>query len=151
MSIPRHFPAMLALALVALGCGHAQGTNTTTNTNSTALPELPLPLPTEAPTEVSEAREAVRAPLRSPPPLEPAPPLPVEPPRYGGLIGDALVADQPWQLLNPLAPPEYGDGTRNLSVHPTSGRVEGVTLFSIKLFKSPTEKSKKRKRGSSGG
>jgi len=140
---------MLALVLGGLlSDGHAQGTNTTN-----ALPELPLPLPVplEAPVEVSEVREAVQAPLRSPPPLQPTPPLPVEPPRYGGLVGDALVADQPWQLINPLAPPEYGDGTRNLSVHPTTGRVEGVTLFSIKLFKSPADKSKKRKRGSSGG
>jgi hypothetical protein len=69
------------------------------------------------------------------------------------LIGDAMVADRPWQLLNPLAPPEYGDGSRNLSVHPTSGRAQGVTLFSIKLFKSPQDanKPKKRKRASGGG
>jgi hypothetical protein len=63
-----------------------------------------------------------------------------------------MIADRPWQLVNPLAPPEYGDGSRNLSVHPTSGRVEGVTLFSIKLFKSPqdTKKPRKRKRGTDG-
>jgi hypothetical protein len=122
-------------------------------TNQNAIPTLPLPIPTTAILEADEAGEAVRAPLPKPPPLQSAPPLPLEPPRYGGLIGDAMVADRPWQLVNPLAPPEYGDGSRNLSVHPTSGRAQGVTLFSIKLFKSPQDanKPKKRKRASGGG
>ncbi len=119
------------------------------NTNTNALPPMPLPIPTATAMEMDEAQEAMRAPLPKPPPLEPPPPIPLDPPRYGGLIGDALLMDQPLQLINPLAPASYGDGTRNLSVHPTSGRVEGVTLFSIKLFKSPqnAKKPKKPKRG----
>jgi len=134
------------------GQATSPGTNTETKTNAPAVAVSPLPLPTEAVFESDEARDAVRMPLLRPPPLEPAPPIPVETPRYGGLIGDALVTERPLQLLNPLAPPEYGDGSRNLSVHPTTGRVQGVSLFSIKLFKSPPDpaKSKTRKRAAGG-
>ncbi|RME91079.1 MAG: hypothetical protein D6766_12370 [Verrucomicrobia bacterium] len=53
--------------------------------------------------------------------------------RYGGLLGEAMATRQPWQLLNPLAPPEWGDGTRHLRVDPFTGRAEGVILFSIRL------------------
>ena len=145
MRLPELLPTVTALVLGGvLWSGHGQATNLT------AIPELPLPVPTAATLEADEAGDALRAPLPTPPPLQAVPPLPLEPPRYGGLIGDAMLADRPWQLINPLAPPEYGDGSRNLSVHPTSGRVEGVTLFSIKLFKSPPDpnKPKKRKRAS---
>ena len=148
MRLPGQLPTVAALVLGSLlWSARAQATN------QNAIPALPLPIPTTAILEADEAGEAVRAPLPKLPPLQPAPPLPLEPPRYGGLIGDAMVADRPWQLVNPLAPPEYGDGSRNLSVHPTSGRVQGVTLFSIKLFKSPQDanKPKKRKRASGGG
>lgn len=53
--------------------------------------------------------------------------------RYGGLLGEALASKEPWQWFNPLAPPEYGDGTRYLRQDPFTGRAEGVILFSIRL------------------
>lgn len=145
------------LGVLLLGGGpwmaHSQAPAPGANTNQNAVPEpIPaLPLPPAVVLEASEAQDAVRAPLRQPPPLEPTPPLPLDPPRYGGLIGDAMTADRPLQLLNPLAPPEYGDGSRNLSVHPTTGRVEGISLFSIKLFKSSPKPAKVKKRKRAAG
>jgi hypothetical protein len=53
--------------------------------------------------------------------------------RYGGVIGEALLLDHPWELFNPLAPGALGDGTRNLRVNPFTGEGEGVILFSIRL------------------
>jgi hypothetical protein len=144
---------LVACASAGILAARAQVTNTdtTTNTNTgttsstvtNALPPLTLPLPAPAAFEAGEAAEAVRLPVVRLVPLEPPPPLPEPGVRLGGLVGDALAMDQPLQLLNPLAPASYGDGTRNLSVHPTTGRAQGVTLFSFRLFKSKPDGKKR--------
>lgn len=150
MNLSRRLLGMLLAAWASSGilAAQAQVTNTTSNatgnTATNALPPLPLPLPVPAAFEAGEATEAARLPMPTLIPLEPTPPVPTTSVRLGGLIGDAMAMDQPLQLLNPLAPASYGDGTRNLSVHPTTGRVEGVTLFSIRLFKTKPEGKQRR-------
>ena len=53
--------------------------------------------------------------------------------RYGGMVGEALLLDRPWNLFNPLAPAWLGDGTRNLRRDPFTGAGEGVIIFSFRL------------------
>lgn len=53
--------------------------------------------------------------------------------QYGGAIPLARQAGSPWQIINPFSPLEMGDGTGNLSVHPTTGRAEGLVLFAVKF------------------
>lgn len=154
MNLSRRWLGTLLAAYASSGilAARAQVTNSNTDTNTpgnavtNALPPLPLPLPLPAPAafEAGEEGQAARLPMPRLVPLEPPPPLPTTSVRMGGLIGDAMALDQPLQLLNPLAPASYGDGTRNLSVHPTTGRVEGVTLFSIRLFKTKPEGKQRR-------
>ncbi|MBE7503708.1 MAG: hypothetical protein HS113_26145 [Verrucomicrobiales bacterium] len=152
MNLSRRLLGTLLAAWASAGilAAQAQVTNANANTATTsstvtnALPPLPLPLPAPAAFEAGEAAEAARLPMSALLPLEPLPPLPTTSVRMGGLIGDAVAMDQPLQLLNPLAPASYGDGTRNLSVHPTTGRVEGVTLFSLRLFKTKPEGKQRR-------
>ena len=59
---------------------------------------------------------------------------------YGGVLAQAARTDQPLQLLNPLAPARYGDGTQNLAVDPLTGKAQGVTFFSISFHKTPKKK-----------
>jgi hypothetical protein len=73
------------------------------------------------------------------------PPVPLTPSRYGGVIGQALESRRPWQLFNPLAPPEFGDGAQNLSVNPVTGQAEGVTLFSFQFKPKPGAKKNTRR------
>ena len=54
-----------------------------------------------------------------------------------GVVPRLLNAEQPWQLINPLAPPEYGIGAEILSVdpqaRPISRRVGGISFFTIRF------------------
>lgn len=50
-----------------------------------------------------------------------------------GVIPRALRAEQPLQLINPLAPPEYGIGAEILSVNPRTRRVEGISFFTFRF------------------
>jgi hypothetical protein len=55
-----------------------------------------------------------------------------------GVIPRALSIEQPLQLINPLAPPEYGIGTEILSINnPPSGnptrKVEGISFFTFRF------------------
>ena len=55
-----------------------------------------------------------------------------------GVIPRALRIEQPLQLINPLAPPEYGIGTEILSINnPPSGnptrKVEGISFFTFRF------------------
>lgn len=104
------------------------------------------PAPAAASTNLVEAAEdTTRLPPTVAPLLVAPPPVPLAPSRYGGVIGQALESRQPWQLFNPLAPPEFGDGTQNLSVNPVTGRAEGVTLFSFQLKPKPGAKKNTRR------
>jgi hypothetical protein len=109
----------------------------------------PAPAPPAPPAASTNLVEAAEDTTRLPPTVAPLlvspPPVPLTPSRYGGVIGQALEARQPWQLFNPLAPPEFGDGTQNLSVNPVTGRAEGVTLLSFQLKPKPGAKKNTRR------
>src|SRR5947208_1042146 len=50
-----------------------------------------------------------------------------------GAAVQAVRADNPLQLFNPFAPPEYGRAEANVSWDPVSGKASGLKLFSIKF------------------
>src|SRR5262245_16955446 len=50
-----------------------------------------------------------------------------------GVIPQALGARNPLQLINPFAPPEYGDGTQNTSLNPETGRANGIIVFGLRF------------------
>jgi hypothetical protein len=50
-----------------------------------------------------------------------------------GISVQALRTDNPWQLINPLAPPEYGYGEDNVARDPINGKASGLKVFSIKF------------------
>lgn len=79
-------------------------------------------------------------------PITPGSVLPPPPPELQRPVGGALPAlfrsPQPLQMINPLAPAEYGDGTQHLATNLVTGQAEGVTLFSIRL---PTKPHKVKK------
>ena len=50
---------------------------------------------------------------------------------YSGVLPQIKRADNPWQLINPLAPAKYGDGYQNVTRHPLTGRPDGIAVFSI--------------------
>ena len=53
---------------------------------------------------------------------------------YSGIVVQALKADHPLQLLNPAAPEEYGHGENSVTREPTTGRVNGLRIFSIEFY-----------------
>lgn len=75
--------------------------------------------------------------------LIPPPPL-MRPAKVGGVTGKVIGSPNRLQLLNPLAPPEYGDGTDSLSINPTTGRAEGVNLITFRLPEFFTSKKAKK-------
>jgi hypothetical protein len=115
----------------------AQNTNQTTN----ASPPQSTAPPAEA---IEQSAAGTLPPPGRVPALQPPSPLPPEGARMGGLIGEAAEMNRPLELFNPLAPPEYGNGLRNLSLNPQTGRAEGVTLLSFP-FKSKTAAPKASK------
>ena len=50
-----------------------------------------------------------------------------------GIAVHAVRTDNPLQLLNPFAPPEYGRAEANVSWDPVTGKASGLKLFSIKF------------------
>ena len=57
-----------------------------------------------------------------------------------GIVPRLLRAEQPLQLINPLAPPEYGIGAEILSINPTpdypaviNRKVEGFSIFTFRF------------------
>jgi hypothetical protein len=150
-------PFTLPPVVIAVGClllggvAGAQLPVQSTNAPTAAPPTTQSYAP--PPSNVTNLVEAADDATRLPPPtkapaMEKPSPVPLTPTRYGGLFGQALESEQPWQLLNPLAPPEYGDGTQNLSVNPVTGRAEGLTLFSIQLKPKPGAKKNSRRAAS---
>lgn len=49
----------------------------------------------------------------------------------GGAIPKLVRSRQPFQMINPFAPKEYGDGTDVLARNPVTGEAEGVTFLSF--------------------
>ena len=52
-----------------------------------------------------------------------------------GALVRATRAGQPWQVLNPAAPKEFGDGFDNVSLDPRTRQPNGVVLFSVRFGK----------------
>lgn len=50
-----------------------------------------------------------------------------------GIAVQVAKADNPLQVLNPLAPEKYGTGERNVIHDPQTGRPSGLKLFSIEF------------------
>jgi len=53
--------------------------------------------------------------------------------QYGGVLPMIREADNPWQLINPFAPLEYGDGFDNVSIDLHSKQPRGIYLFTVKF------------------
>lgn len=116
-------------------------TTSPAKTDAEVVGEIGLPVP-----GITDATELTSSATLGPPSVHVTGPrttgwIKLERRRYGGLLGEAFVTPQPWQLLNPLAPASYGDGTRHLRRDPYTGRSEGVILFSIRLPGSGDGKS----------
>lgn len=120
----------------------------TPSASPTPVPSTPPALPPAATTttnQIEAAEDSTRLPATALPVLVSPPPIPLTPTRYGGLVGQAIESGRPWQLFNPLAPPELGDGTQNLSVDPVTGRAEGLILISFQLKPKPGAKKPPRR------
>ena len=50
-----------------------------------------------------------------------------------GLLPKLKDTPNPWQLFNPLAPPEYGSGFDNVSYDPHTGLPDGILLWAVKF------------------
>lgn len=50
---------------------------------------------------------------------------------YSGIIPEIKKSDDPLQLINPFAPPEYGYGEQNLSLDITPRHEPGLKVFSV--------------------
>lgn len=50
---------------------------------------------------------------------------------YSGVVVQTVKSKEPWQLINPLAPAEYGSGHQNLDRDIITGEVTGFKFFSI--------------------
>jgi hypothetical protein len=50
-----------------------------------------------------------------------------------GIAVQAIKAENPLQLLNPIAPQKYGSGRDNVTREPRTGRVNGLRIFSIEF------------------
>ena len=52
---------------------------------------------------------------------------------YSGLAVEVVKKRNPLQLINPLAPPEYGSPEDNIYREPLNGRVTGLKFFAIRF------------------
>jgi hypothetical protein len=50
---------------------------------------------------------------------------------YSGIVPEVVKTDNPLQLINPWAPPEYGYGEQNLSLDITPRHAPGLKLISV--------------------
>ena len=55
--------------------------------------------------------------------------------RLDGALVRAARKGQPWQVINPFAPKEFGDGWDNVSRDPHTGAANGVVLLSVRFGK----------------
>ncbi len=52
---------------------------------------------------------------------------------YGGSFTKISKSKKPFQLLNPFAPKKYGTGDDVVNRDPTTGKVQGVNLFTVEF------------------
>lgn len=52
---------------------------------------------------------------------------------YSGVVVEAVKTRRPLQLINPLAPPQYGTPEENVFRDPVDKRVLGLKLFAIRF------------------
>ena len=53
---------------------------------------------------------------------------------YSGVIAQMIKSGNPWQVINPLAPQEFGNGNQNQAMDPYSEeKPNGLKLFSIEF------------------
>jgi hypothetical protein len=121
-------PRMLSLIVLAVAAATAcaqtptrQRAERPAGTNQVASPSVERPLTTSA--------------------IQPAAP-PHANAVFGGPVANMIRSPKPWQMINPFAPREYGDGTENLSFNPHTGEADGVVLLSIKLPSKPPKPKK---------
>lgn len=50
-----------------------------------------------------------------------------------GAIPRAIKSGKPFQMINPFAPKEYGDGFDNITVDKDGRKATGISLFNIKF------------------
>lgn len=55
------------------------------------------------------------------------------PVQYGGAAVKAARSKKPWQILNPFAPANLGNGAENVVRDPVTGQVTGVSLISVEF------------------
>lgn len=76
------------------------------------------------------AQEFVVSQQRKEVPVVPAPT--VQRPQIGGIVNEVFNVKKPWQLVNPAAPKEYGDGRNNVSTSEKEpGKPKGFILFAL--------------------
>ncbi len=51
--------------------------------------------------------------------------------RYQGIAADVARTGKPLQMINPVAPEEFGTGELNVTRDFTTGRVNGLKLFAV--------------------
>jgi hypothetical protein len=77
---------------------------------------------------------------------QPAPFVPPSRVEVGGAIPKAAKSRNFFQMINPLAPKQYGDGTDVVARHPITGEAQGVTLLLLSCPERPNQpKAKKAK------
>lgn len=52
---------------------------------------------------------------------------------YSGSAVEIIKTKRPWQMLNPLAPAQYGSAEDNVARDPINGRVRGLKVFQIRF------------------
>ncbi len=53
-------------------------------------------------------------------------------PEIAGIVNEIFTVKKPWQLVNPAAPKQYGDGRRNVSYSEKDpGKPKGFILFAL--------------------
>ena len=53
-------------------------------------------------------------------------------PKVEGIVAQIFNVKKPWQLVNPLAPKEYGDGRKNVSYSEKDpGKPKGFIVFAL--------------------
>ncbi len=117
---------LFALCGLFLGfAAQAQSTNATpaninTNTNASAWTEAQpagtIGTSVEARLELAKPNEVVTGNLT-----------------LSGILVEAVKTRHPLQLLNPLAPAEYGSSADNVVFNPINGKVVGLKIFAIRF------------------
>ncbi len=61
---------------------------------------------------------------------------------YSGVLPQLVKTDNPLQLVNPVAPEEYGKAKDNTAYDSRDGKAQGIKLFSFSWFSSDKKKKK---------